>query len=132
MIKYVGRAKALRNELATATVVVNEHYLSHNILLELPSGYAMINTVLKSKMRELRIAVVTSHVLASEKGLESADDADIPPTVLAYISRMDIKKREQKEADQRKLVCSYCKRPLHKIADCLKRKDHDGKKTGGG
>eukprot|EP00170_Pyropia_yezoensis_P005117 contig_20935_g5131 len=92
MIKYVGRADTLRNELATAGVTIDEHSLSLNILRELSAGHAMIKTVLKSKKKELRIAMVTSNLLATEKELACADDADIPPAVLAYMSRLGMKK----------------------------------------
>lgn len=47
----------------------------------------MIKKVLKSKKKELQIAMVTSNLLATEKELVSADDADILSAVLAYMSR---------------------------------------------
>lgn len=67
MIKYVGRAMTLRSELATAGVKVDEHFHSLKILRGLPAGYAIINTVLKSKKQELRVAAVTSNLLATDK-----------------------------------------------------------------
>eukprot|EP00170_Pyropia_yezoensis_P003156 contig_13253_g3163 len=131
-MNYVGRAKTLRSELATAGVTIDERSFSRSILRGLPAGYAMIKRVLKSKKRELRSAMVTSKLLATEKELASADDADIPPAVLAYKSRFVMKKEKKKEDVFKKGTCFYYKQRGHDIAHCLKRKAKDGKEPRGG
>eukprot|EP00170_Pyropia_yezoensis_P000637 contig_2993_g638 len=46
IIKFVGRAKGIRNDLVTAGVHKDDHDLSLAILAGLPAGYGMISTVL--------------------------------------------------------------------------------------
>lgn len=129
IIKYVGRAKGLRNELATAGVTLDEHSLVLHILRGLPAGYGMIRTVLKSSDTPLRLPATTAKLLGVEKELSSSQDGEIQTAVQAYLASMGIKKDGQKKTGE-KPTCFYCKIPGHKIGECRKRLAADARKYG--
>lgn len=120
IIKYVGRAKGLRNELATASVQLDEHSLVLHILRGLPAGYGMIKTVLKNNDAPLRLPTTTAKLLGVEKELAASGDADVPPEVQAYLARMKVNDAKGVQDDKRP-ACFYCKKPGHRIAECRKR-----------
>lgn len=139
IIKFVGRAKGIRNDLATVGVRMDEHDLSLAIVAGLPAAYSMISTVLKNKDVPLRLPMVTDRLLTTEKELVAVMSKDVPPAVPAYIASLthgsssgsSSKGKKKKEEDFKKPVCFYCKRPGHKIADCYKRKRSDKRKGDG-
>lgn len=131
IIKFVGRAKGIRNDLATAGVHKDDHDLSLAILAGLPAGYGMLATVLKNKDIPLRLPMVTARILITEKELVAVMREDVTPAVQAYLASLNIQPGKKKTQDTRKPVCFYCKKPGHKIAECMKRKATDKKKGGG-
>eukprot|EP00170_Pyropia_yezoensis_P002220 contig_9317_g2224 len=71
------------------------------------------------------------------KKLEAVMGEDVPPAVQAYLASLTVgagsnsSKNKRKDVETKRPVCFYCKKPGHKIAECLKRKATDKKKGGG-
>lgn len=136
IMKYVGRAKGLRNDLAITGVAVEEHSLVLRILRGLPGGYSTIRTVLKSKDGPLKLSASTALLMGVEKELAPNGDGEVPPAVQAYLERLKIKGDNKAgrggSRDDKKFACFYCKRPGQKIADFLQRKASDKRRGGEG
>eukprot|EP00170_Pyropia_yezoensis_P002218 contig_9315_g2222 len=81
--------------------------------------------------------MVTARLLTTEKKLEAVMGEDVPPAVQAYLASLTVgagsnsSKNKRKDVETKRPVCFYCKKPGHKIAECLKRKATDKKKGGG-
>lgn len=131
IIKYVGRAKGLRNDLATAGVTKDDQTLTLHILRGLPAGYSTIRTVLRNTDAPLRLPAVTAKLLSVEKELQTQTEGEVPPGVQAYLAAMSIKRDDKRTRTDKKPLCFYCKKPGHKIADCNKRRAADDKRGGG-
>lgn len=96
MIKYIGRAKGLRDALVTAGVQVTEHSLALHMLRGLPSGYKTMRQVLRG-MGELhgglRLAGVTVKLLYAEKELAAEDNGGTSTTPAAFAVAEDNKRQ---------------------------------------
>ena len=84
IIKFVGRAKGLRNSLAAAGVVVSEHSMVLHVLRGLPAGYGMIRTVLDNLPAPLRLPAATAKLLNVEKQIKSNEGGGAPATGQAF------------------------------------------------
>lgn len=126
VIKYVGRAKGLRDALATAGVRVDEHSLVLHILRGLPSGYGTIRTVLQNVGGQLRLAVVTAKLLNVEKEVAAEGGDHATTKSQAFITSGD--KRRQPTGSSaggtslsEPMTCYYCDKPGHFKRECRKR-----------
>lgn len=132
IIEYVGRTKGIRDDLATAGVTKDEHSLCLDILRGLPTSFKTIRTVLRNSGKLLTLPTITNRLMETETELRAESDDDVPQAVQAYLAAMALKKDEKKGRPDKKMVCFYCKKPGHKIADCNKRRAADEKRGRGG
>lgn len=136
IMKNVGRAKGLCNDLAVAEVTVKEHSLVLRTLRGLPAGYSTMRTVVKSKDGPHSLPAATAMLLGAEKDLEADGDVDVPLAFLAHLARLkedgDGRPGRREIREDKKLQCYYYKRPGRKNADCHKRKENEKKKGGDG
>ena len=131
IIKFVGRAQGLRNDLATAGVVVSEHSMVLHVLRGLPSGNGMIKTVLENLPTPLRLPAATAKLLNVEKQIKANDGGGAPPTGQAFTAgEKPVAPTTGK--GKRKKTCFYCKRPGHFVNECRTRKADDAKRGGDG
>lgn len=131
IIKYVGTAKNIRDDLAIGGAYKDNHSLSLPSFRGLPAGYTMIITVLNNKDAPLRLPFVTARLLGTKKELQAVCNEGVPPAVQAYLAALTVKTsdKEEKKGDSiKKPVCFSSEKPGHKIAECHKRKPVEGRR----
>ena len=131
IIKFVGRAKGLRNSLATAGVVVSEHSMVLHVFRGLPAGYGMIRTVLENLPAPLRLPAATAKLLNVEKQIKANEGGGTPATGQAFTAGTNSGPPTTGKGKRRK-TCFYCKKPGHFINECRTRKADDAKRDGDG
>eukprot|EP00168_Porphyra_purpurea_P002730 TRINITY_DN13170_c0_g1_i1.p1 TRINITY_DN13170_c0_g1~~TRINITY_DN13170_c0_g1_i1.p1 ORF type:complete len:199 (+),score=28.55 TRINITY_DN13170_c0_g1_i1:467-1063(+) len=73
IIKYVGRAKGLRNDLATAGVTKDDQTLALHIFRGLPVGYSTIRTVLRNSDAPVASALRRRQAVGGGEGAAEPD-----------------------------------------------------------
>lgn len=128
VVKYTGRAKTLRNALATAGVRVDDHSLVLHILRGLPVGYASIKTVMENFPGTLRLAQATARPLNVKKQIQAGNGGGRTLAAQAFSAGDSQAQRDQERKE--KIKCFYCGKAGHVKRRCLKRKV-DLRKGGG-
>lgn len=138
IIKYVGRAKIVRSELAIAGVKKDEESLVLHLLRGLPPAYGVIQTILKSGDAPLRMASTTVKLLSLEKELAASEETELPPAVTSYLSKLSFKgdgpkppKDHHDPKGKNKKRCHYCRLTGHLIDECRKRVAADERQKAG-
>lgn len=140
MIKFIGRAKGIRDALATASKHVNENSLALNIMRGLARSYKAMKQVLRGMANTpggLRLADVSAKLLYAEKEV-AADDEGGSSSKPAVFAAAEDKKRAAVAAttpQRSDKTYYYCDKPGDFQRDCRKlkpdREDKRHKRDGG-
>ena len=125
LIKYIGRAQALRDQLAAIGQSVDESDVVLAVLNGLPRQYNTLVTVIENTDPMPNLNAVLSKLLLVEQ--RSPAGASTTSETALYTN---VQKPGFPGSHREHRTCHYCKKKGHLIKDCRKKKAADRRKGG--
>ncbi|KAK9833505.1 hypothetical protein WJX84_001986 [Apatococcus fuscideae] len=120
LIKYVARAKHIRDQLIAAGAEPNKPLLTLSVLRGLPAEYEIVKTQMQTSNQELTLESIESKLNIVEQNIASEEQTPRTEKALLSGSRQP-QQSAGKQAPRESRKCHYCGNKGHLQKDCRKK-----------
>jgi transposase InsO family protein len=132
--KYIGRARNLQDQLATAGLTVTTEELILSILAGLPEEYNTVVTVIENESPLPTLESITAKLTNTEQRLSPISGGISSPTPLKETRAFHAQTNKMRSGGPRfreSRKCYYCNKPGHLSMECKKKASDMARQVGG-